>query len=1287
MLTLLFAAAFQFAVEGETAVVYTDRLQVLPIEQGATNLTVEVAERPRKDNNGKVTLQAKEPFCTFLQGRSVNIAPQAHVTVSSCGKPSQGFQPTPGQNKPESLVDGRINDTKNFEFADRKTPPTESDFEWIVLDWPSTVTVRGLFVLTGCFEAFPRHDRVRVDTYVGTADPRLDTTAGAWKEIAGVWSPEPKNRTSNFGCWRSWTAAETFSSAALRVRFCGGGWILQGKKHEMPVPGLGELAVLSPATDRTTSASVPAKAGVPIDFEMPFDGAATIQVRDAEGRVVANPVTDQKFSRGKQRVMWNLTDLMGNPISDPGAYTWRGVAIPPLRLEYRHSYYPLGLPKDRRTWKTVDKTGGWLADHDPPRGVVRDGDTMWLNAWAEQGDSVIRIDLDMRKLWGGTRFWVTVPQEICVDGGFLYGYAQGGWLGKDEIIIRIDPKTGYRDKKVFQKVNPKDAKSSFLNVTLSGFQVLGDRAFVAFGAENVIRVYDIAKGNASPYRTFGWAIAGKAFDDLKPVLVKEIALPSPGKLRRYGEGHLLTTSGNDVMSIDVETFAVKKLFSTGLEAKLLGCCVGGDGTIWIGAGEPLHQVFGFDATGRCLKTLGKPGRRMLGPWDNDNLEEPAGVEVDAKGRVWVTEHTHWEKRVSVWDPETGRCLKQVLGPTQYGGDGCIDPEDETRLFYRGLEMRRDPNTGEVTPVNLIYRPDAPLCAAFAGGDYPSYCFRADGKLWFTSFQPPHQHPNCVLWQYKTDRVVPVAAVGVVKGFKNGLGETGGLTNSVPAIVAERGMLFAWTDLNDDGRISADEVKTRVLQFNDKPIPGLGIGWNWRMNEKFELACTTDLYQSGRMVYFHPVGRSANGYPIYDIPPETKPGILCAQGAMTDSKGNVVILGQSVVSLTPDGVERWRYRNDWPGLHAGHKTTAAGNEPGVLIAPTRVWGIVPTNGEAGEVVAFNSNLGCSYLMTADDGLYLGRIFRDQRVAPTIWNYNDEPDAQTMTETSLNDEHFGGTFERIKGADGSDHYYYIVGKGHCSVVELKGLDGVRRLAGGTLSVQAEDVFVAQERVAAAAAKKLEPKVATVLRADDKGVWKKDAPVIYDGIRLAYDDVNLYVHSRKNDAQAPFANAGTNPFELFTTGDTLEVMLRTAAPLTKRGVQIGDKRLVLARFEGKPIAVLYDYKLERPDASSRQGFASPWRTAYVDRVSVLESAKVTVATNRSVTTVEATIPLAALGLDPTQMKETRGDVGRVNSDATGTRAASREYWSNKATAIMSDLPTEVMINPDLWGTFRFQ
>ena len=50
-------------------------------------------------------------------------------------------------------------------------------------------------------------------------------------------------------------------------------------------------------------------------------------------------------------------------------------------------------------------------------------------------------------------------------------------------------------------------------------------------------------------------------------------------------------------------------------------------------------------------------------------------------------------------------------------------------------------------------------------------------------------------------------------------------------------------------------------------------------------------------------------------------------------------------------------------------------------------------------------------------------------------------------------------------------------------------------------------------------------------------------------------------------------------------------------------------------------------------------------------------------------------------------RGDVGFISSDAAGTINTARTYWSNKATNLVSDLPSEAWMNPGNWGVLRFE
>ena len=60
---------------------------------------------------------------------------------------------------------------------------------------------------------------------------------------------------------------------------------------------------------------------------------------------------------------------------------------------------------------------------------------------------------------------------------------------------------------------------------------------------------------------------------------------------------------------------------------------------------------------------------------------------------------------------------------------------------------------------------------------------------------------------------------------------------------------------------------------------------------------------------------------------------------------------------------------------------------------------------------------------------------------------------------------------------------------------------------------------------------------------------------------------------------------------------------------------------------------------------------------------------------------MPLSVLGLKVQAGQRLRGDVGLLRGN--GFQTMQRVYWSNKATAIVADVPSEAMLTPQLWGT----
>jgi hypothetical protein len=64
---------------------------------------------------------------------------------------------------------------------------------------------------------------------------------------------------------------------------------------------------------------------------------------------------------------------------------------------------------------------------------------------------------------------------------------------------------------------------------------------------------------------------------------------------------------------------------------------------------------------------------------------------------------------------------------------------------------------------------------------------------------------------------------------------------------------------------------------------------------------------------------------------------------------------------------------------------------------------------------------------------------------------------------------------------------------------------------------------------------------------------------------------------------------------------------------------------------------------------------------------------------------VPLKTLGLDPIPGEKIKADIGILRGN--GTQTVQRVYWSNKATGITSDVPSEAELTPDLWGDWIFK
>jgi hypothetical protein len=375
---------------------------------------------------------------------------------------------------------------------------------------------------------------------------------------------------------------------------------------------------------------------------------------------------------------------------------------------------------------------------------------------------------------------------------------------------------------------------------------------------------------------------------------------------------------------------------------------------------------------------------------------------------------------------------------------------------------------------------------------------------------------------------------------------------------------------------------------------------------------------------------------------------------------------------------------------------------MIVGHTRLLGgWVRPRGDGGPMFCVNGNMGNMYLLTAD-GLFVATLFHDIRLRPN-WAMPAATRGMDVTDVSLHDENFWPSITQTAAGQ-----VYLVDGARASLVRIDGLDTVRRLPEQTLTVTTGELAQAREWFAAAEAARQAAAVRQPL-----GVAMRETAPAVDGnlddwpVSTAWAVIdrrgtraNFNSDSKPYDASAAICvsggrlfaafrttekdllrNSGETPNALFKTGGCLDVMLGTdpRADRQRDRPVAGDLRLLVTMVQGQTRAVLY--RAVVPGTKEPIAFSSPWRTITLDSV---EDAgpQVLLATDGN-GGYELSVPLAVLGWAPTASPCFRGDVGVLRGN--GFQTLQRVYWSNKATAITSDVPSEAELTPRLWGEWR--
>ncbi len=958
-------------------------------------------------------------------------------------------------------------------------------------------------------------------------------------------------------------------------------------------------------------------------------------------------------------IRWDGLDDDGAPLP-PGAYEVRTLTHRGIGQTWVTSLHNAGNPP----WRTDDGRGSWGGDHGAPVAATSDAKRVYLG-WhiSEAGWAVIGVEPKLvsreraQKLWGQHQVLEIgmLVQAMATDGQRVF-VAQDGdrWgQGKGEPrragVVLWEAETGRPVNFPFGKrileVAQYEPKGDDLD--LKGVAVAGDLLYASLHLEDKVVA-------------FNWKTGEK---------VKEYPAARPMGLAVDREGRCVVAAGRQLIRIDPASGRATPLVAEGL-SEPRGVALDGDGRIYVTDRGDAMQVKVFDPDGKAVGTIGKKGGRPpVGRYDPKGLFNPAGITVDAEGKVWVMEEDHTPKRVSVWS-KGGKLLGDLLGPGAYAVEGIPDEQRPTWVNTHDMLFEVDYKKGTAVTVATLTRQQGDQMGQDGGFSGRALHFRhVKGRDYLI-------HPGrgaVVVYLLGKDLVGrPAAAIGDF-GHLVQFHLPPGFRPKLP----EKGQSFRWEDENGDGLLQREE-----FVIEDAPTPARNYWGPW-VDDDLAIWGMRD-----RSVYKIAVREwQPDGVPVYPKNAEVQPlfttrdtvvehvlpagdhlYLLERRGGNTQTGGADFA---AVSRYTPDGKRVWAYRRTWTGFALESPLF----KPGCVIGAMKFIGRAQLKGGP-ELVGVNGYFG-QFSVLSDGGLWVTALCKDNRYGP-------KADATTVWP-----ENFSGYLFRNRD---NGKVYLIAGDTDTRIWEITGLDAIRT-GKAALRITEEDHRKAVEVVGRrqAGAGEVEPLVLReMLDASLHGV--KPARIDAGGGReaqvvLIYNEVHLTVSFDVRD-DSPMKNAGKDAALLFKSGDACDVMLALdpKADPKRTHPASGDVRLLFSVLEDKPVCVLYAPLAGKAERKPRT-FSSPTGSEEFECVLVVEDAKVSVSRTDGGYRLEASVPWAALGGPPGPGALLRGDVGVLFSDPGGSRTVLRAYYANRHTAIVNDIPSEARLEPQYWAILRVE
>ena len=1047
---------------------------------------------------------------------------------------------------------------------------------------------------------------------------------------------------------------------------------------------------------------------VVLPFTAPSDGFYTVVIIDsATGQTIRRLANIEKMRTGQKVVEWDGLDDKGVP-AKPGKYEYKGIRHTGIGLKYLMTLNNPGTP----AWQTDDGKGEWGGDHSAPQTVASDASGLYFG-WpsAEDCNGIIGCDPDGKKLWGF--FMTPLPSAaggvalLAVDGQNLFfanEVTRAGQKGENElayfktVITCLDKSTGYRrgfsTAKPYHEISTHDTSK----VKTGWYWDLAPTKSYSLDTCGIRDDYWFS-GHCGGANLAGLAAKdGKLFVSLRipgEVVVyssadmSELArwkVAQPAGLAFSKEGKLFAISGQTVVQLNLADGKATPVVTSGLEAPV-ALALDGSGALYVADWGAAQCVKVFNAAGKQVRTIGKPGgRAWVGAYDPNGMLLPRGLAIDKSGKLWVAEDENSPRRISVWNAKSGAFEKELIGGTTYGAThgGLIDPSDPSRAYSNGAWFQIDLGKEGYRPLFTLARRlslDGYLTDIDSNsyGGHAKRIIKADGRRFISTAQMP----RIVLGELMPDGSWrPCVAVGGISNRADNPEtrkekDLKWRQGPAPAFFARHaGENYIWTDANGDGEMQEGEFQWRKQDPKSFPC-WLG---HWGAGQ-FDKNLNAYIGGEGMVFQFPFHGWTEKGVPQYDINDakmvskqegkfrsvavDSHQWVFTINPAETRKYGET---NQTLSGFDSDGHPRWSI----PTSEAYRKASTISGEG--LMGP------VDAGGETGEILAVTQWHGLHVPLITTDGLLIAKLLRDSadggEAGPDVYK--------------------GETIQYLNKLD-DGRVILAHGKNAHHLMQVTGLENVKRFA-GSFELTEEQTKQALARVSELKAKADDTAPIRVVLAKNPPVvdgkldgwdWKSASAIgPKEGapraeVALQTSGKNLYA-AFKVFKKGPYVNtAKGDPTQIFLSGDAVELRFRAqpAADPKDKNPTMGDCRLVLGKVDGKPVAVLYRALV--PNAKTPVVFRNPaGKEVVFDAVEVVKNAAVTILDTPDGYLVEASIPIDFLGGNLWANRSIPGDAGIIVADSTGRRVA-RICRFNKDTQVVSDVPTEAALQPERWGT----